>query len=204
MPTRRHRVAKASTTASGSLIPPGFGSRAPADPPAASGCRNWASYACAAGGANARKDFLHKVSTDIAKSHGTVVVEALRVRNMTASAKGTAAKPGRNMRQKAGLNRAILDQGWGMFRLFLRYKLAERGSTLIEVPAAYTSQTCSACGIVDAASRRDQARFVCVGCGHEAHADTNAAINILRRAGSSSMPVEGPIPVETGSIRRAA
>jgi putative transposase len=154
--------------------------------------------------ANARKDFLHKVSTDIAKSHGTVVVEALRVQDMTASAKGTAAKPGRNVRQKAGLNRAILDQGWGMFRLFLRYKLAERGGTLIEVPAAYTSQNCAACGIVDAASRRDRARFVCVGCGHEAHADTNAAINILRRAGSSSMLVEGPIPGEAGSIRRAA
>ena len=65
--------------------------------------------------ANARKDFLHKHSTAIAKSHGTVVVEALSVRSMSASAAGTSAAPGRNVRQKSGLNRAILDQGWRTF-----------------------------------------------------------------------------------------
>lgn len=69
--------------------------------------------------ANARKDFLHKISTIIAKNHGTVVVEALQVRNMSASAKGTAEQPGRNVRQKSGLNRSILDQGWRMFRTLL-------------------------------------------------------------------------------------
>ena len=63
--------------------------------------------------ANARKNFLHEQTTAIAKNHGTVVVEALKVRNMSASAKGTAAEPGKKVRQKAGLNRAILDQGWG-------------------------------------------------------------------------------------------
>jgi len=87
--------------------------------------------------ANARKDFLHKVSTDIAKSHGSVVVEALQVRNMSASAKGTIATPGRGVRQKAGLNRAILDQGWGMFSRFPRYKLADRAGRLIAVSPAY-------------------------------------------------------------------
>ena len=68
--------------------------------------------------ANARKNFLHEQTTTIANNHGTVVVEALKVRNMSASAKGTVAEPGRNVRQKAGLNRAILDQGWGMFSRF--------------------------------------------------------------------------------------
>jgi len=153
--------------------------------------------------ANARKDFLHKVSTDIAKNHGIVVVEALKVRNMSASAKGTLAEPGRKVRQKAGLNRAILDQGWGMFSRFLGYKLADRGGRLIEVPAAYTSQTCAACGVIDVASWLDQARFVCVACGHEANADTNAAINILRRADGALKPVEGhrtKRPVEAGTI----
>lgn len=157
--------------------------------------------------ANARKDFLHKTSTTIAQNHGTVVVEALKVRSMSASAKGTAEQPGRKVRQKAGLNRAILDQGWGMFRIMLAYKLADRGGRLIEVPAQYTSQTCSACGVVDARSRRNQATFVCIGCGHEANADTNAAINILRRADSALKPVEGhrtKRPVEAGTIRRAA
>ena len=136
-----------------------------------------------------------------------VVVEALKVRAMSASARGTADAPGRNVRQKAGLNRAILDQGWGMFRALLRYKLAHRGGRLVEVPAAYTSQTCSACYLMDAANRCDQARFVCVGCGHEANADSNAALNILRRADSALKPVEGhraKRPDEAGTSRRAA
>jgi len=149
--------------------------------------------------ANARKDFLHKVSTDIAKNHGIVVVEALKVRNMSASAKGTLAEPGRKVLQKAGLNRAILDQGWGMFSRFLGYKLADRGGRLIEVPAAYTSQTCAACGVIDVASRLDQARFVCVACGHEANADTNAAINILRRAEGALKGHRTKWPVEVGT-----
>jgi putative transposase len=89
--------------------------------------------------ANARKNFLHEQTTTIAKNHGTVVVEVLRVRNMVRSAKGSVAEPGKKVRQKAGLNRAILDQGWGMFSRFLGYKLADRGGKLIEVPAAYTS-----------------------------------------------------------------
>jgi len=157
--------------------------------------------------ANARKSFLHEQTTTIAKNHGAVVVEALKVRNMSASAKGTTAEPGKMVRQKAGLNRAILDQGWGMFSRFLGYKLADRGGTLIEVLPQYTSQTCAECGTVDARSRVDQARFVCTGCGHEANADTNAAINVLRRADCSLKPVEGhrtKRPAEAGSIRRAA
>jgi putative transposase len=165
--------------------------------------------------ADARKDFLHQHSTAIAKSHGTVVVEALKVRNMSASAKGTVDQPGRNVRQKAGLNRAILDQGWSMFRTLLAYKLAERGGSLVEVPAAYTSQTCSSCGHVDAANRQDQAAFICVSCGHMANADTNAAINILRRAAGAverraDLRVEAcrgepqQRPDEAGTTRRAA
>jgi putative transposase len=157
--------------------------------------------------ANARKDFLHKHSTIIAKNHGVVVVEALPVRNMSASAKGTVAMPGRRVRQKAGLNRAILDQGWSMFRTMLAYKLADRGGELVEVPAAFTSQTCACCGHVDAANRQSRAVFVCMRCGHRANADTNAAINILRRADGALKPVEGhrtKRPDKAGTIRRAA
>ncbi|MHB8284372.1 MAG: RNA-guided endonuclease InsQ/TnpB family protein [Caulobacteraceae bacterium] len=157
---------------------------------------------------NARKDFLHKVSTTIAKNHGLVFVEALKVRNMTASAKGTVAEPGKSVRQKAGLNRAILDQGWGMFRTMLAYKLEERGGNLIEVSAAYTSQTCHACGTADPESRKSQSRFICTSCGHEDNADTNAAKNILKRGLDKSLkrvdgsPVKGP--VEARSIRSVA
>lgn len=136
----------------------------------------------------ARNDFLHKTSTTIANSHGLVVLEDLKVRNMTASAAGTVEAPGRNVRQKAGLNRAILDQGWGMFKTMLAYKLEERGGHLLTVDPRNTSRTCSACGVVDADSR-EGVRFSCRSCGHEAHADTNAAINILRR-GTSDLPVE--------------
>jgi putative transposase len=154
---------------------------------------------------NARKDFLHKASTTVAKNHGAVVLEKLEVRNMVRSAAGTVETPGKNVRAKSGLNRSILDQGWGMFRTFLSYKLAERGGRLIEVPPHNTSRTCSACGAMDGASRNGQ-RFCCVSCGHEAHADTNAAIEILRRWGSPSLPVEGgrKAPSEAGTGRWAA
>ena len=139
-------------------------------------------------------------------TQAAIAREALKVQNMVRSSRGTVAEPGKRVRQKAGLNRAILDQGWGIFRTMLGWKLAERGGRLIEVCAAYTSQTCSACGVVDACSRISQSRFVCTSCGHEANADTNAAINILRRADCSLKPVEGhrERPVEAGSIRSAA
>jgi putative transposase len=89
----------------------------------------------------------------------------------------------------------------------LGYKLADRGGRLIEVSAAYTSQTCAACGVIDARSRRDQSHFACVACGHEADADANAAINILRRGDTALKPVErhrSRRPGEAGTIRRAA
>lgn len=139
--------------------------------------------------ANARKDFLHKRSTEIAKSHGVVKIEHLRVQNMSASAKGTAENPGTNVKAKSGLNRAILDQGWGMFATMLAYKLAERGGELAKVEAAYTSKTCAECGVVDANSRVDQATFVCTGCGHTDNADVNAARNILQ---ARTLAVEPP------------
>lgn len=152
----------------------------------------------------ARKDFLHKLTTTIAKSHGAVVIEKLEVRNMVRSAAGTLEQPGRNVRAKSGLNRSILDQGWGQFYILLGYKLAERGGHLIEVPPQNTSRECSVCGTVDPASRSGQ-RFRCVACGHETHADVNAAINILRRADSSVLPVEASHrrASEAGTLRRA-
>ncbi len=126
-----------------------------------------------------RKDFLHKLTTDLAKSHGLVVIEDLRVRNLTRSARGTVNVPGSNVAQKRGLNRAILKQGWGELAVMLAYKLAECGGTLVKVPAAYTSQRCSVCGVIDAASRLSQSTFRCVACGHSDNADVNAARSIL-------------------------
>lgn len=123
----------------------------------------------------------HQISHDYAKSHGVVVIEKLETAQMTRSARGTVEAPGRNVRQKAGLNRSILDAGWSGLARMLKYKLEERGGELVEVPAAYSSQTCSACGVVDAASRRTQSEFCCTACGHEQKADVNAARVILSR-----------------------
>ena len=139
--------------------------------------------------ANARKDFLHKLSINIAKSHGVVKIEDLRVRNMSASAKGTVENPGRNVKAKSGLNRSILDQGWGMFATMLSYKLAACGGELLKVEAAYTSQTCAECGVIDRESRIDQATFKCRHCGHANNADINAARNILQ---ARAIAVEPP------------
>ena len=127
-----------------------------------------------------RTDFLHKTSTAIAQNHGVVVLETLEVRSMVASAKGTVAQPGTNVRAKAGLNRAILDQGWYAFEQMLVYKLKKRGGQLLHVPAAYTSQRCSVCAHTSADNRRTQAAFCCVSCGHTENVDTNAAKNIVR------------------------
>lgn len=130
--------------------------------------------------ARIRLHWNHGRTTEIADTHGVVVLEALKTRNMTASAAGTVDEPGRNVRQKAGLNRSILNNAWHQFELLLSYKLAERGGQLIKINPAYTSQTCSGCGVIDKSSRESQAAFNCGHCGHTANADTNAARNILR------------------------
>lgn len=121
-----------------------------------------------------RKDFVEKASTDLARRYDLIRIEDLRIANMTRSGRGTVEQPGRNVRQKAGLNRSIMAGGWGLFASRLEDKAPGR---VQRVNPAYTSQTCAACGSVDARNRENQA-FQCVGCGHRAHADVNAAINI--------------------------
>lgn len=108
---------------------------------------------------------------------------------MTRSARGTVDAPGTNVRQKAGLNRAIFDQGWYGFETVLVYKLEERGGHLCKVDPRYTLQICSACGTVDRESLESQASFHCSACCFRIHAYHNAAINILRR-NTASMIVE--------------
>ena len=131
-----------------------------------------------------RDHVLHEISNAYAKSHGTVIVEKLNVKGMSAA--GGA--------YKMGLNRSILDAGWGRLVELLRYKLAWSGGTLVEVPAAYSSQTCSHCGAVDARSRLSQSEFCCVVCDFVDHADLNAAKVLKSRANRSALPVEGMLP----------
>ena len=130
---------------------------------------------------NARKDYLHKASATISQNHAIVCIEDLQIRNMSKSSKGNAEQHGKQVRQKSGLNRAILDQGWGEFRRQLDYKLAWRGGHLIAVPPHNTSRTCPACGHISKENRRSQAQFACVACGYENHADVVGAINVLER-----------------------
>jgi putative transposase len=125
--------------------------------------------------ANARRDFLHKVSTAISKSHAMVCIEDLRVRNMSKSAAGTADAPGKNVRAKSALNKAILDQGWYEFRCMLEYKLAWKGGRLIVVPPQNPSRTCPCCGHVSSDNRQTQAWFECVACGYENNADRHGS-----------------------------
>jgi len=128
---------------------------------------------------NRRTDFAHQTAHRLTTEHGLVVVEDLRVRDMTRSARGTIDSPGTNVRAKAGLNRAVLDKAWGGVWLALERHGRKNGCSEVAVPAAYTSQTCSACGYRAAESRESQARFCCVTCGFVANADINAAKVIL-------------------------
>jgi transposase len=122
-----------------------------------------------------RTDWAEKTSTGIARRFDLIRVEDLQIKNMTRSAKGARGDPGRNVRQKAGLNRGILRSGWG--RLVRR--LEDKAPSRVEkINPAFTSQRCSACGQVDRGSRESQAVFRCTACGFAANADVNAAINI--------------------------
>jgi putative transposase len=139
--------------------------------------------------ANARRDYLHKTSTSISKNHAMVVVEDLQVSNMSRSAAGTVEQPGRKVKQKSGLNRSILDQGWAEFRRQLEYKVLWQGGLFLAVPAMNTSRTCPQCGHVSKDNRKSQAVFACVKCGYSENADLVAAINILR-AGHARLACE--------------
>ncbi len=128
---------------------------------------------------NVRKDHLHKVARSYVDAYNLIVVEDLKVRNMTRSASGTVEEPGANVAQKSGLNRSILDAGWGVLLELIRQKAEEAVVEVVEVNPRNTSRTCHACGHVGAENRCGEA-FLCQRCGHSAHADTNAARNILR------------------------
>lgn len=131
--------------------------------------------------ANMRKDFLHKLSLQYAENQGIVVVEDLKIKNMTKSAKGTEEKPGKQVAQKRGLNRSITQQSWGLFFELLEYKVIARGGKFVKVDPRHTSQTCNICGHVSKENRKTQAKFVCTACGHIANSDVNAALNIRDR-----------------------
>lgn len=131
-----------------------------------------------------RSDHLHKVSTSICRKFTTIYIEDLKLANMTKSSKGTIKNPGKMVKQKAGLNKSILDAGLHQFRQMLEYKTAFQSGTLVAVNPVYTSQTCSCCGHIAKENRTSQSVFQCVSCSFAENADVNAAKNI-RASGRS-------------------
>ncbi len=127
-----------------------------------------------------RLDYLHKSSTIIAKNH-SVVVEDLKIKNMSKTARGTLENPGKNVKVKSALNRSILDTGWGMFYNMLEYKCRENGNIFVKVNPKYTSLTCNNCGYTAKENRISQSKFICQKCGYTEEANLNAAKNILER-----------------------
>ena len=127
--------------------------------------------------ARVRSDMAHKASRTLVDDLQArlFVFEDLRTKNMTRSAKGSIEKPGRNVRQKAGLNRAILHSAWGRIHQFTRYKARRMGKLAIVVPPHHSSQECRLCGFTAPGNRLSQAEFACQRCGHAENADFNAA-----------------------------
>ena len=113
---------------------------------------------------NIRHDTLHKLSTTLSKNHAMIVLENLQIKNMTKSAKGNEDNHGSMVKQKSGLNRVILDQGWGIFKAFLEYKQRWFGGHILFVDSKYTSQTCPICKFRSKDSRQTQSQFKCVSC----------------------------------------
>jgi putative transposase len=130
---------------------------------------------------NVRRDYLRKATTTISQNYAMVCIEDLQVRNMSRSAAGSIEQPGKNVAAKSGLNKSILDQGWGEFCRQLEYKLTWAGGILVAVPPQNTSSTCPRCNHVSAENRKTQARFRCVKCDYTNHADAVGAINIFER-----------------------
>jgi putative transposase len=150
--------------------------------------------------ARRRADWLHKATTDLTKSHGVVVVEDLRVRNLTHSARGTIERPGSNVRAKAGLNRSILAMAWGKAGELLAYKCSAQGGVLVRVDPRNSSIECARCGHTAPTNRLSQSRFRCMACRHVANADTNAARVLLARGLTA---LSGATPRCGGTAREA-
>lgn len=159
--------------------------------------------------ADRRRDWVEKITTRIAANYDFVAVEQLPVRTMVRrpKPKPDPDNPGQYLPNgaaaKAGLNKAIYANCWGMFARRLGHKMQASGTTLVEVPARYSSQECRRCGHTAKENRKSQAVFLCVACGHGDHADHNAAEIILARARPAPTPGPGATPQGVGTARCA-
>jgi len=160
--------------------------------------------------ADRRKDWVEKTTTRIAATYGVIAVEKLPVRNMvrTPKPKPDPEVPGHFLPNgaaaKSGLNRKIYANCWGLIVARLEHKTGASGTVLVKVPAAYSSLECRNCGHTAKENRKSQAEFRCVACGHEDHADIQAAATILARASwPAPTPGLGATPAHTGVLAQA-
>ena len=130
---------------------------------------------------NVRDNHRHQFTNTITKNHGIVYGDDLEIKNMTKSAKGTKEQPGKNVRQKAALNRSMQKQGIAEVNRLLKYKSEWRGGLYIPCPPQYGSQHCPSCGHTSKENRKTQERFQCTNpkCQFTANADWVAALNKL-------------------------
>ncbi len=154
---------------------------------------------------NRRRDFHQKQSRKLARQYQVIVFEDLQIKNLTATPTPkqddeTGAYLPNGAAAKAGLNKSILDAGWGGFVRPCSRKAEEAGGTVVKVAPHFTTQVCSECGVVvpkDLSVRWHS----CSGCGAELDRDHNAAINILRRYQQSKSLGAGRVPQKPVSLR---
>jgi len=165
----------------------------------------------AAGVAGRRRDWAEKVSTRLVVDHDLIVFERLNTKGMTRkfAPKPDPERPGAYLpngrRRKAGLNRGILASCWGTLATRTEQKAAASDVTVVYVNPKHSSQECRVCGHIASASRESQAVFRCVKCGHEDHADANAAKNVLARGlATLVVPAHAPGHGAHARIRRGS
>jgi transposase len=160
--------------------------------------------------ADRRKDWVEKTTTRLAASYGVIAIEDLPTRTMVRAPKpkpdpdneGVFLPNGRAA--KAGLNRKIYANCWGLIAQRLEHKTSASATVLVKVPAAYSSLECRNCGDISTENRKSQAEFACIACGHNDHADIQAAATILARA-TAPAPTPGPgaTPANAGVLAQA-
>jgi putative transposase len=149
---------------------------------------------------DARTDFLHQTSRKIvdSKDLNIFVFEDLKIKNMTKKSKAKQVNGKwvrNNKKQKSGLNKAILNVGWGRCKTMVKYKAQKLGKLVLVVPPFHSSQECSACHYTSAENRKTQSEFTCIKCGHNENADVNAN-KVLKHRGIT-MLVENKVKVKT-------
>lgn len=152
--------------------------------------------------ARQRSDWLHQTTSNIVSSNSLVAGEQLNVKSMTAK----ASKGSKRKAQKTGLNRSILDVGFGTIGQMFEYKLAEAGGFYLESPTRQLkpTQRCASCWQLTPKTLSDRVH-VCQHCGHTEDRDVNAAqVNLIWARGQelSSLVVESPSSISCGSMRQ--